>query len=232
MNSYNNGYQQQQYSSPINYYGFTCSFPESSSNYYNSYSSSTNTWESSSYSQANTSIASPQPNPAYSVSSLSKQYQTPQLEFNSPKSYAYSSQSVLSNYTPNISHYEPTTYSSIYTSTPYQTIQVNTNESEQPIKQLPQPQKKSHKRPKVMKLNIAQTNIGFGTVEFTPILPSDLATTPNNVTKSFKCTECSASFSIAAKLFMHQHKQHKNRSSTECPICCKYFFFSLTFLIV
>jgi hypothetical protein len=62
-----------------------------------------------------------------------------------------------------------------------------------------------------MKLNISQTNIGFGTVEFTPVLSSDLISTPNNISKSFKCTECTASFSIAAKLFMHQHKQHKNK---------------------
>jgi NAD-dependent SIR2 family protein deacetylase len=47
----------------------------------------------------------------------------------------------------------------------------------------------------------------------------------NGAVKSFQCSECNASFSIAAKLYMHIHKHHKNRSSTECPICRKHLIY-------
>jgi len=65
------------------------------------------------------------------------------------------------------------------------------------------------KRPKVLKLNFAksQSTNAFGPGE----------------TESL-CSICNLAFYSTAKLLMHQHKFHKNGSSTECPVCCKYYF--------
>ena len=66
------------------------------------------------------------------------------------------------------------------------------------------------KRPKVLKLNFnPQTTDAYGN--------------DSGETESF-CPICNLVFYSYAKLLMHQHKFHKNGSSTECPICCKYIF--------
>ena len=251
MESYNYQEQQTQYTSP-NYYGFTYNnyytqqphYNQADSSYlynnacYNSYSTNSTSPSSLSYSSNNslynsTNISQQdiyEPIQACSVSSLNNQTS----EFSSPKSYSYSNQT---QYTPSISHYQPTTYSSTYTSTPFTSHlnKIDAIECVQPkVKKIKEKSSKStgpHKRPKVIKLDISKTNIGFGNVVQTA-LPSDFNTTANNVHKSFNCTECNASFSIAAKLFMHQHKQHKNRSSTECPICGKLIKFEILKLIL
>ena len=199
--------------------------------YYNSNSSngtSTESLYSPSSSYYSSSTASPQPyfqqNQAYSVSSL-----TNQPEFSSPKAYSYTN---TSTNTPIAPQYQPTNYSSTYTSTPYQLNQIQTTNYAEPkvkkVRQVKLKQTGPQKRPKVIKLNVEQTNIGYGNAESVIILPSDCNDQRTGAQKSYQCTECQVSFSIAAKLFMHQHKQHKKRSSTECPICCKcYFFFKI-----
>jgi hypothetical protein len=67
------------------------------------------------------------------------------------------------------------------------------------------------KRPKVLKLNFA-TSIS---------IINGVTTTDSNESESF-CTICNMSFFSTAKLLMHHHKVHKNGSSTQCPICCKF----------
>ena len=52
---------------------------------------------------------------------------------------------------------------------------------------------------------------------------SSSSTTVVSLAEPVKCTMCSQSFGSAAKLFMHQHKYHKNGSSLQCPICFKKF---------
>lgn len=37
-----------------------------------------------------------------------------------------------------------------------------------------------------------------------------------------QCSTCNIEFNSAAKCLLHIHKHHNNRSSTECPICCKF----------
>ena len=79
------------------------------------------------------------------------------------------------------------------------------------------------KRPKVLKLDLTKTNIGFGTVSSTPSFQiNSNSEISSEVTNTFSCNICEQSFTTAAKLFMHQHKYHKNGSSTQCPICCKF----------
>jgi hypothetical protein len=165
------------------------------------------------------------PNYETSYSSLAKSFQ-PETGSPSFKSYGCNTQNALltSNYTPSFSHYKPTPYSVSYTSTPYQMAlnsPVESIESDKSVckKKEPTTKQPARKRPKVIKLNISQTSIGFGSVNST-VLPSDINLPTNNLTKSFPCSECNSSFNIVAKLFMHQHKHHKNRSSTECPVCC------------
>jgi hypothetical protein len=246
MESYE--YQAQQFASPTNHYGF-CNYtnqhhfqfnynqytnnndsPHINTSTYNGINSySSNSATSSNYSPSN-SFFSPinhatnynyEPNQSYSVSSLAKSYHSNQSE--SPKSNNNNTNSAFlsANYTPTVSHYQPTNYSDTYTSTPHHSI-INTSEfkvsSSTKRKDSTSDNNKSHKRPKVMKLDINQTNIGFGPIEYNPVYSNDSISS----SKLFQCTECSASFIIAAKLFMHQHKHHKNRSSNECPICCKF----------
>lgn len=69
----------------------------------------------------------------------------------------------------------------------------NTNESDET-----EDYETSSKRAKPLKLNIAQ------------------------VKGKLKCMTCTAQFDSVAKLLIHEHKFHKNGSSNECPICCKY----------
>ena len=64
------------------------------------------------------------------------------------------------------------------------------------------------KRPKIFKLNVDSTE--------------------NLQVKELKCNVCMLPFNSLAKLLMHQHKYHKNGSSTQCPICCEYIFFSFS----
>jgi hypothetical protein len=44
----------------------------------------------------------------------------------------------------------------------------------------------------------------------------------NNKNMTYRCVECYRDFNSAARYLMHQHKFHFKRSSTECPICCKF----------
>ena len=213
---------------------------------------------SSSYSYSNSFFNSTSNTPKSPNSSFSDQYSYnndsfKSQQFNSQKSFNNQNAFLSPNYTQSItsprssmSNYQTVNYSSTFASTPYhQTDELTSNnnhksnikepidlsrynilnfysESKLPITKAP---KKSFKRPKVVKLDISQTNIGFGKVR-EDVLPSESS---NAVSKSFQCSECPASFSIAAKLFMHQHKNHKNRSSTECPICCKNIILVFTF---
>jgi len=81
---------------------------------------------------------------------------------------------------------------------------------------------KSKKRPRVIKLDLASTNIGFGVVHS----KTKVATTTDELVSEnnpIKCTMCNQTFVSMAKLFMHQHKYHKNGSSLQCPICYKKF---------
>jgi len=66
------------------------------------------------------------------------------------------------------------------------------------------------KRPKVLKLNFASS-----------ISMINGVTSDSSESESL-CTICNMSFFSTAKLLMHHHKVHKNGSSTQCPICCKY----------
>ncbi len=66
------------------------------------------------------------------------------------------------------------------------------------------------KRPKVLKLNFTS-----------PISMINGASTNSSDNESV-CPICNMSFYSAAKLLMHHHKIHKNGSSNQCPICCKF----------
>lgn len=246
MNSYPN-YPEPDYQSQLNNYGFSYSNYDSAYPGYNtiisnisSSNSSPASIGSSAYSQAHFNQTS-QPyylNQNYSQLSSPSQYSYgygPSSSSYGSSSYSNSSINSLSqsltstpsltqsvNSTPITSHYTPVSYTTTYTSTPVLPLNdLLTKKSEKfktPMK--PKTKATSKSRPKVLKLDLSVTNIGFGTLEQI-VLPSDISYGPNVSTKSFQCPECTSSFSSAAKLYMHHHKQHNNRSSTECPICCK-----------
>lgn len=92
--------------------------------------------------------------------------------------------------------------------------QVNTEQvqSISPIIQV-----KKSKRPRVVKLDLEQTSIGFGVPQKSTKLKD------SDVEGQLKCTMCTKTFKSSAKLFMHQHKYHNNGSSLQCPICLKSF---------
>ena len=121
---------------------------------------------------------------------------------------------------------------SLYTSTPYQQVEIKKNQiqlnensssssSNASVESNISPTiKKAEKRPRVIKLDLAKTSIGFGVAQKNNNRPE---TSDQCTSNPFKCTMCTQSFNIAAKLFMHQHKYHKNGSSLQCPICFKKF---------
>ena len=243
MDSYHNHSESNQhYQTSMNNYGF--SYNNYDSAYYPGYNSvnsistsSSNTSPSSIASSPASStnlnyplnnfnhLTSPQP---YYNQSYSQSFDPSQYTYDS-SNYSYSSFnriSQLANSTPNITHYKPTSYTSTYTSTPSLPF---TNDLTKNIDfKIKTPMKPKtitlHKsRSKVLKLDMSITNIGFGTLEQV-VLPSDISNGTNKSVKTFKCPECTSTFSNAAKLYMHHHKEHQNRSSMECPICCKYKF--------
>ncbi len=79
---------------------------------------------------------------------------------------------------------------------------------------------KKNKRPRVVKLDLTQTSIGFGVPQKVSKLKENQV---SELESQLKCSMCSKSFKSSAKLFMHQHKYHKNGSSLQCPICLKKF---------
>lgn len=83
----------------------------------------------------------------------------------------------------------------------------------------PTVQVKKGKRPRVVKLDLTRTSIGFGV----PQKSSKLNDQVSDIDCQLKCSMCSKSFKSSAKLFMHQHKYHNNGSSLQCPICLKNF---------
>lgn len=89
------------------------------------------------------------------------------------------------------------------------------------LTEAPVPMKKANnKRPRVVKLDLTKTSIGFGVPQKVSKLQGNQV---SEIEGQLNCTMCSRSFKSSAKLFMHQHKYHKNGSSLQCPICLKKF---------
>ena len=228
MNSFNN---EQYYSYGQNEQCF------SANSYYSGYNYVP---QNSSYEYPTTTIDN---NKSYATSSFSSNDDTTNNNFYSSSSnyftgstQVYTSPSPTSHYT---SYYTDNNYlpsseqvSSLYSSTPYQLtktqlepIQLNENSfnssSNASVDSNISPAiKKAEKRPRVIKLDLTKTSIGFGVAQKNN---NRSETSDQCSSNPFKCTMCTQSFNIAAKLFMHQHKYHKNGSSLQCPICFKKF---------
>ena len=132
---------------------------------------------------------------------------------------------------PQISYYSPTEfnspiskyqdYSSNYASFQEEALtQIEIKPKIEQVESTVPAKKINNKRPRVVKLDLKCTSIGFG-------VPQKVSKSQGNqvsdVDGHLKCNMCSRTFKSSAKLFMHQHKYHKNGSSLQCPICLKNF---------
>ena len=191
-------HQQYQYS-PTNYYF-------NNTNSYNYYNYQSNMCQSYASTASSPSTSSPS-----SVSTTSSAYISPTISYNQ-QSYASLPPIDFNSPTPK---YQYTSPSSAVASTPNQIYPLSANTedgsfltdtaSSDEVKA----EKDSKRRPRVAKLNLSGVNQKYKVQTAT--------------SSAFKCNLCPQSFVSAAKLFMHQHKYHKNGSSLQCPICFKKF---------